>query len=145
LFQDQDGHQWVAVFKGDRGRKPESGEIFMEIRNCVAVVTGGASGLGEATVREFVCGGGKAVIADPAEEKGRRLAEEFTGEALYVKTHVNSEGEVAELLKRTRQAFGGFNMTAGKSPAFTEGMKGACPQRGQAKDANYCGETLANR
>jgi len=40
---------------------------------------------------------------------------------------------------------GKFNMTAGKSPPFTEGMKGACPQRGHAKDANYCGETLANR
>jgi NAD(P)-dependent dehydrogenase (short-subunit alcohol dehydrogenase family) len=46
----------------------------MEIKDSVAVVTGGASGLGEATVRNYVEGGGLVSILDLQEEKGQALA-----------------------------------------------------------------------
>ncbi|HEX7066014.1 MAG TPA: SDR family NAD(P)-dependent oxidoreductase, partial [Bacillales bacterium] len=46
----------------------------MEIQGATAVVTGGASGLGEATVRNVVDQGGNAVIFDVQEEKGKALA-----------------------------------------------------------------------
>ncbi len=45
----------------------------MELKDKVAIVTGGASGLGEACVRLFVEGGAKAGILDVNEDKGRRL------------------------------------------------------------------------
>jgi len=68
---------------------------------------------------------------------------------LYVTTHsmidCRGKGNFNMTAGKSPPFTEGMNMTAGKSPPFTEGMKGACPQRGQAKDANYCGETLANR
>ncbi len=51
-------------------------------------MTGGASGLGEATVRRLVRGGAKAVIVDLNEEKGAALSAELGDAALFVKTDV---------------------------------------------------------
>ncbi|HUW64140.1 MAG TPA: 3-hydroxyacyl-CoA dehydrogenase [Spirochaetia bacterium] len=82
----------------------------MDVKDCVAVVTGGASGLGEAVVRRLVAGGGKAVIADLAEDKGNRLAAGLGGNGLYVKTDVTSEASVAEMLTRAVDAFGQVNV-----------------------------------
>ena len=45
--------------------------------NTVALVTGGASGLGEATIRALVSAGAKAVIVDLNAERGQALAEEL--------------------------------------------------------------------
>ena len=45
----------------------------MKVNEVVAVVTGGASGLGEATVRNIVSNGGKAVILDLQEESVLRI------------------------------------------------------------------------
>ena len=66
----------------------------MEIDGSVALVTGGASGLGEATVREFVARGGKAVIVDLNEERGTQLANELGGAAAFAKTDVSKADEV---------------------------------------------------
>ena len=49
----------------------------MDIKNSVFLVTGGASGLGEATVRMAVANGGKAVIADMQAEAGEKIAKEL--------------------------------------------------------------------
>jgi NAD(P)-dependent dehydrogenase (short-subunit alcohol dehydrogenase family) len=49
----------------------------MNLQNTVALVTGGASGLGEATVRRLVAGGAKVIIADLNTEKGEALAYEL--------------------------------------------------------------------
>ena len=66
----------------------------MEIDGSVALVTGGASGLGEATVREFVARGGQAVIVDLNEERGTQLANELGGAAAFAKTDVSNADEV---------------------------------------------------
>ena len=46
----------------------------MDIKSSVAVVTGGASGLGEATVERLIAGGGRVGIFDLNEERGRAVA-----------------------------------------------------------------------
>lgn len=81
----------------------------MEIRDCVAMVTGGASGLGEATVRDLVAHGGKAAILDMVEETGNRLAAELGGKAIFVKTDVTDEASVRAAVNRALDAFGGIN------------------------------------
>ncbi|MDA8336583.1 MAG: 3-hydroxyacyl-CoA dehydrogenase [Peptococcaceae bacterium] len=82
----------------------------MDIKDCVAVVTGGASGLGEATVRMLAAGGGRAVIADLAGDKGEHLAAELGGSTIYFKTDVTSEAGVAEMLEKAVAAFGRVNV-----------------------------------
>ncbi|WP_082232808.1 3-hydroxyacyl-CoA dehydrogenase [Halobacillus massiliensis] len=81
----------------------------MKIEDSIAVVTGGASGLGEGTVRHLVQKGGKAAIFDRAEEKGKRLVEELGENVIFIKTDVTSEEEVKKALDQTEESFGHFN------------------------------------
>ncbi|GGQ13115.1 SDR family oxidoreductase [Actinomadura coerulea] len=64
----------------------------MDLNGVSAVVSGGASGLGEATVRALAAEGAKVVIADLNEDKGKALADEIGG--VFVKTDVSNEEQV---------------------------------------------------
>jgi len=61
----------------------------------VAVITGGASGLGEATARLFVEEGARVVIADLQEEGGKALASELGSNACFARTDVTREEDIA--------------------------------------------------
>ncbi len=67
----------------------------MQIENNVALVSGGASGLGEAAVRRVVAAGGKALIADLNADKGKALADELGDAAVYVTCDVSDQGSVS--------------------------------------------------
>ena len=66
----------------------------MDIKGAVALVSGGASGLGEATVRVLAEAGAKVVIADMNAERGEALAKELGTSAAFVKTDVADEAQV---------------------------------------------------
>ena len=66
----------------------------MDIKDGVALVTGGASGLGEATVRTLLDQGAKVAILDFAEERGQRVVAELGAKALFCKTDVTDEKSV---------------------------------------------------
>jgi NAD(P)-dependent dehydrogenase (short-subunit alcohol dehydrogenase family) len=76
----------------------------------VAVVTGGASGLGEATVRLFCAEGAQVVIADVADDLGKPLAEELGGGALYQHCDVLREEDVEAAVAGAVDAFGGLDV-----------------------------------
>lgn len=67
----------------------------MDISGCAALVTGGAGGLGEATVRRLVADGVNVVIADLADERGEKLAADLGDRATYVRTDVLDDASVA--------------------------------------------------
>jgi 3-hydroxyacyl-CoA dehydrogenase / 3-hydroxy-2-methylbutyryl-CoA dehydrogenase len=81
----------------------------MRIQDSIALVTGGASGLGEATVRNIVKNGGKAAILDLSEERGTTLAEELGENAVFYKTNVTSEEEVQNAIHSAIAQFGSIN------------------------------------
>jgi NAD(P)-dependent dehydrogenase (short-subunit alcohol dehydrogenase family) len=66
----------------------------MNLNGVAAIVSGGASGLGEATVRDLAAHGCKVVVADLNEERGKAIAEEVAG--TFHKTEVSDEASVAE-------------------------------------------------
>jgi NAD(P)-dependent dehydrogenase (short-subunit alcohol dehydrogenase family) len=70
----------------------------MQIQDAVAVVTGGASGLGEATVRLFVARGARVVILDRDEARGSALAKELGEKVRFAKTDVTSEADVTSAI-----------------------------------------------
>lgn len=82
----------------------------MNVRDCVAVVTGGASGLGEATVRMIVSCGGKAAILDLDENRGSALAEELGNSAVFFKTDVTDAASVQAAVDGTVKRFGGLHI-----------------------------------
>jgi NAD(P)-dependent dehydrogenase (short-subunit alcohol dehydrogenase family) len=80
-----------------------------KLQDKVALITGGASGIGEATARLFVSEGAKVVLVDLNEEKGKALEKELkalNSEALFIKTDITSEEEVADLFKQAVETFG---------------------------------------
>ncbi|MBM7693829.1 NAD(P)-dependent dehydrogenase (short-subunit alcohol dehydrogenase family) [Peribacillus deserti] len=81
----------------------------MDIKECVAVITGGASGLGEATVRHVAARGGKAVILDLAKGRGEELADELGRNVVYCHTDVTCEEQVTAALNKAQTEFGSFN------------------------------------
>lgn len=66
----------------------------MEIQHAVALVTGGASGLGEATVRRLVGAGARAVIVDMNADKGKALAEELGDAVAFAQADVGDPEQV---------------------------------------------------
>ncbi|WP_433476576.1 SDR family oxidoreductase [Spirillospora sp. CA-142024] len=64
----------------------------MDLNGVSAVVSGGASGLGEATVRALAAEGAKVVVADLNEDKGKAVADQVGG--VFVKTDVSNEEQV---------------------------------------------------
>lgn len=82
----------------------------MDMNQCKALVTGGASGLGEATVHKIVAMGGKAAIFDLDDVKGKTLAAELAGKAFYVKTNVTDEASVGEAIEKAVENLGGLNV-----------------------------------
>ncbi|MBT7758951.1 MAG: SDR family NAD(P)-dependent oxidoreductase, partial [Rhodospirillaceae bacterium] len=65
-----------------------------ELEGKVAVITGGASGIGESAARLFVAEGASVVIADMQKERGTALAEELGSKAVFAQVEVRQEAEV---------------------------------------------------
>lgn len=81
----------------------------MQIESNTFIVTGGASGLGEATVRELVHQGGNVVIADLNTERGEALAAELGDQARAVRCDVTSAAEVQAAVDMAESVFNGLN------------------------------------
>jgi NAD(P)-dependent dehydrogenase (short-subunit alcohol dehydrogenase family) len=82
----------------------------MELKNTVALVTGGASGLGEACVRRFVDAGGKVIIVDRDVDKGVSLASELGESTRFIQTDVTSETDVTAAVSAAYDTFGGLSI-----------------------------------
>jgi NAD(P)-dependent dehydrogenase (short-subunit alcohol dehydrogenase family) len=72
----------------------------MNLKNAVALVTGGGSGLGEATVREFAAGGAKVAILDLPSSPGAKVAESLGANALFVEADVASADQVTDAIAK---------------------------------------------
>ena len=103
----------------------------MEIQGKVAIITGGASGLGEATVRLYVEKGAKVAIFDMNDERGTALAKELGDAVIYQSVNVTDEASVEAAIAATIAAFGSVhicNNYAGIGDAKkTVGREGAFP------------------
>ena len=66
----------------------------MEINGNVALVTGAASGLGEATARRLHARGASIVLADLGEERGREIEKELGADTIFVRCDITSEEDV---------------------------------------------------
>lgn len=71
----------------------------MDISNASVLVTGGAGGLGGATVRRLAQKGAKVVIADVADARGEALAKEIGNGSIYVHTDILNEASIAKAVE----------------------------------------------
>ena len=96
----------------------EQEDLTQRLAGRVAVVTGGAGGIGLATAHRLAAEGARVVVADVCEEqRGQEVAEEVGG--MFVRTDVADEGDVERLYARAHEAYGSIDIAfhnAGISP-----------------------------
>src|SRR5207247_7778334 len=80
-----------------------------QLHGKIAAVSGGASGIGEATVRRFVTEGARVAFADRDVERGKRVAAEIAasgGQVVFLEAHVEREAEAAAFVRQAAKIFG---------------------------------------
>ena len=75
------------------------------LQDCASIVTGGASGIGEAVVRRFIAEGAKVLIVDVNEDAGRALADELDG-ASFLPLDVGEPANCDAMVRAAQQTFG---------------------------------------
>ncbi|NSW83118.1 MAG: 3-hydroxyacyl-CoA dehydrogenase [Syntrophothermus sp.] len=101
----------------------------MELANRTAIITGGASGLGEATAIRFVNNGANVVISDLNEQKGLALAERLGERAAFIKTNIAKPDDVQKAVEFTIQKFGKVDILV-NCAAFAAAMKTTDKKKG---------------
>ena len=103
----------------------------MRIEDRVAIVTGGASGLGKATVQRLVDEGAKVTILDLDAETGEKLSAELSNSAIFAKADVTDEASVQAAVDKTAKTFGAVhfivNCAGIGTPGKAVGKKGPMP------------------
>jgi NAD(P)-dependent dehydrogenase (short-subunit alcohol dehydrogenase family) len=98
----------------------------MDIAGKVFIVTGGASGLGEGTARMLARAGGKVVVADLQDDKGRAVAAEIGGAYVHCDVSQEADGRAAVAQAVSMGKLMGLVNCAGIAPAMkTVGKDGA--------------------
>ncbi len=82
----------------------------MQLQDSIALVTGGASGLGEACVRGLIRQGARAAILDIAAQRGEDLARELGPRAISIPTDITKEESTKEAIARIKESFGSLNL-----------------------------------
>lgn len=82
----------------------------MDLTDKVAIVTGGASGLGRATVEQFIAKQAKVAIFDTNSEQGMSLAEQYPGQAVFCEVNVTDERSAKEGFAQTVLNFGAVHV-----------------------------------
>ena len=99
-----------------------------ELAGKVAIVTGGASGIGRATAELFVAEGARVVVADVATEAGDALAAQLGAGAAFRRTDVADPADVRQLVDFALHRFGALHVMFNNA-----GISGA-PSRGLLED-----------
>ena len=96
----------------------------MRLENKVAIVTGGAAGIGRAICELFAQEGAKIVVADidvgGGEETVKRIRDSM-GESLFVRTDVSVEGDVQAMVEAAKAAYGTVDVLVNDAAAFVFG------------------------
>ncbi len=90
-------------------------------QKAVALITGGASGLGKATVEKFVRSGSKVILCDLPTSTGNDIAKDLGENVIFVPTDVTSEQDVTAAIETAKSKFGRLDVCvncAGTARAF---------------------------
>jgi hypothetical protein len=132
------------------------GDVIMRFKDKIAIVTGGAQGIGMAVSLAFATEGAKVVIADIDEEAGEEHVDTIRkqgGRAIHIPADVASEDDVKRLVEQTIKKFHGIHILinnagiGGRGTLFTRPMEEwdrviAVNLRGPYMMAKYCAPEL---
>ena len=92
-----------------------------QLQGMVAVITGGTSGIGEATAELFVAQGAQVVLTGRSEEKGQLLASRLGQSAIYVAADVTKEEDIKLAIDQAIERFGRLDVLFNNAGGPTAG------------------------
>jgi len=95
----------------------------MRLENKIAVITGGASGIGGAGTRRFAAEGAKVIVLDINDQAGTALEQEFPN-VMYIPTDISSEGAVKAAFARIGETYGRVDVLYNNASVFLGGRDG---------------------
>ena len=105
--------------------------VFMDVLDKTVLITGGASGLGFATAKEFISSGANVMLVDLNEENVKKASEELGDNSAYAIANVTEEESVQNCISKTMEKFGSIHVVVNcagiGSASKTVGKDGAHP------------------
>jgi NAD(P)-dependent dehydrogenase (short-subunit alcohol dehydrogenase family) len=121
----------------------------MRLRNKIAIVTGGADGIGAATAELFAEHGAAVVIGDVDEAGGGEVAARIVargGRAAFLSTDIAREEQVAALVEEAERRFGALHVLVNNAATFVlKGLEATPADWHRSLDVNVIGTALASR
>jgi len=114
----------------------------MKLEGAVVAVTGGASGLGEATVEACAAKGAKVVVLDMNEEKGEALAQKIGASAAFMKCNILDEESVKGCMQAIKDKFGGLHGVVSCAGGQTMGTGLTIDKKGNAHNFSAFKKTV---
>lgn len=96
----------------------------MRLKEKVAVITGAARGIGEATAILFAREGAKVVVADKRQEEGEKVAKQIKdegGEAIFILVDITDENQIKDMVETTVKTYGTVNVLVNNAGVFVLG------------------------
>ncbi|MFC9839659.1 SDR family NAD(P)-dependent oxidoreductase [Rhodococcus sp. NPDC127530] len=127
LFTERQGAQGIRPASDDK-----KGTVMERLAGKVAVITGGASGMGASHARLFAAEGANVVITDIDEDSGAALADELGANALFVKHDVSDPASWADVVVAANDRFGPITVLVNNA-----GVTGPITQIAELSDHDY--------
>ncbi|EDO44409.1 predicted protein [Nematostella vectensis] len=102
----------------------------MLLEKVVALIVGGASGIGRATAIRLIRAGARAVIVDLPSSEGQNTAQEFGSHCTFIPGHVDSESEIKAAIKVAKEKYGCVNASINTAALNTKELtlsESGCP------------------
>jgi NAD(P)-dependent dehydrogenase (short-subunit alcohol dehydrogenase family) len=114
--------------------------MMLGLSGKTAIVTGGATLIGQGVVRAFVEAGANVVVADIDDEGGRKLAVDLGEAVLFVHTDITDDADVAACISRTVDRFGGVDHLVNLACSYVDnGFASTRSEWLQSFDVNVAG------
>jgi len=121
----------------------------MRLKDKVAIITGGAAGIGQATAELFAEEGASVAIFDTDQSAGQQTAERIAdqgGECIFVRTDISDEASVIKAINETTRRFGSIDILVNNAAAFVlKGLEATTGDWRRVLDVNVVGTALCSR
>lgn len=121
----------------------------MRLENKVAIVTGGADGIGAATAELFAEQGAAVVVGDVDDAAGRNVVARICrsgGRACFVRSDISREADAAALASTAESEFGGVDILVNNAAVFVlKGLEATPEDWRRSLDVNVVGTSLCSR
>src|SRR5262245_9191259 len=121
----------------------------VRVKDKVAIITGGAAGIGQASAVLFAEEGARVVVADVDQEQGERTAADINaggGQAIFVRCDVSKEEDARNLCDEALRAFGQIDILVNNAAVFVlKGLDASVEDWHRSLGVNVIGTSLVSR